>query len=152
MIIVLAIHQKLPFGFIGTIEGIYAKNINAIYYTDANLENATRTYNGSDGRPVFAGLGGSGAGFDAFSTGTVSNFAGLTINDNVTRAAVLQNTNQGYFYSTTFKLEYPIQRGLWGSIAYTKGEAKDLMSSGSIAASSFTGARSVNGNNDLKLS
>ena len=150
----IAIDQKLPFGFIGTIEGIYAKNINAIYYTDANLENATRTYNGPDGRPIFGGTSNSNAttGYDLGSAGNVVNFAGLTINDNVTRAAVLQNTNLGYFYSTTFKLEYPIQRGLWGSIAYTKGEAKDLMSSGSIAASSFTGARSVNGNNDLRLS
>jgi hypothetical protein len=36
---------------------------------------------------------------------------GTRINNNVTNAIVLTNTNKGYFYSTTFKLEYPYRKG-----------------------------------------
>lgn len=134
----VAIDQKLPFGFIGTLEGIFSKNINAINYYNANLATSVGTLNGSvsgDNRPLYAG-----------------NDNGIRINNNVSNAIVLSNTNQGYFHSTTVKLEYPYKNGLWGSVAYTRSEAFDLMSAGSIAAGSWTGARSVNGNNDLPLS
>jgi hypothetical protein len=54
----------------------------------------------------------------------------------------LTNTNQGYFYSTTVKLEYPTKK-IVGSIAYTHSNAYDLLSAGSIASGSWTGARSI---------
>lgn len=131
----IAVDQKLPFDFVGTIEGLFSKNINAINYYNANLEAPVGTFSGPDNRPLYA-----------------RNDNGNRINDNVSNAIVLTNTNEGYFYSTTFKLEYPYKKGLWGSIAYTHSAATDLMSAGSIAAGSWTGARSVNGNNDLVLS
>lgn len=131
----IAIDQKLPFGFIGTIEGIFSKNINEVGYYNANLANPIGTIAGPDNRPLYAG-----------------NDNGTRINNNVSNAIVLTNTNQGYFYSTTFKLEYPYRNGLWGSFAYTHSAAYDLLSAGSVASGSWTGARSVNGNNDLNLS
>ena len=134
----IAVDQKLPFGFIGTLEGIFSKNINEVFYYNANQANPVGYINGSisgDNRPFYGG---------------VDNAA--RINNNVANGVVLSNTNKGYFYSTTIKLEYPYQKGLWGSIAYTRSDAYDLMSAGSIAAGSFTGARSVNGNNNLPLS
>ena len=130
-----AIDKKLPFGLVATVEGIYSKNINAITYNNANLEKPVGKFAGPDNRPMYARTD-----------------AGNRINDNVSSAVVLQNTNEGYFYSTTFKLEYPYSNGFWGSVAYTRSKATDLMSAGSIAAGSWTGARSVNGNNDLMLS
>ncbi len=131
----IAVDKKLPFGLVGTIEGIFSKNINAINYYNANLEKPVGTFAGPDNRPRYA-----------------RSDAGNRINDNVSSAVVLENTNEGYFYSTTFKLEYPYSNGFWGSLAYTRSRATDLMSAGSIAAGSWTGARSVNGNNDLMLS
>ncbi len=140
----VALDQKLPFGFVGTIEGIFSKNINEVFYFNANqadpvgfindLNPATGVRSG-DTRPFY---------------GNTDNAS--RINNNVSNGIVLDNTNKGYFYSTTFKLEYPYQKGLWGSIAYTRSDAYDLMSAGSIASGSFTGARSVNGNNNLPLS
>jgi hypothetical protein len=50
------------------------------------------------------------------------------------------------------KLEYPYQKGVFGSFAWTTSTAQDYLSAGSIASGSWTGARSVNGNNDLSLS
>lgn len=134
----IAVDQKLPLGFIGTIEGIFSKNINEVFYYNANQANAVGTLNGSvsgDNRPYFSG----------------TQF-GNRINNNVINGIVLANSNQGYFYSTTFKLEYPYKKGLWGSIAYTHSRAEDLNSPGSTASGSWTGARSVYGNNNLALS
>jgi hypothetical protein len=131
----IAVDQKLPFGFIGTIEGIYSKNINEVFYYNANFADPVGTIAGPDNRPLYAG-----------------NDNGVRVNNNVSNGIVLSNSNQGYFYSTTVKLEYPYKKGLWGSIAYTHSGAYDLMSAGSIAAGSWTGARSVNGNNNLDLS
>jgi hypothetical protein len=131
----IAVDQKLPFGFVGTLEGLFSKNINAMYYYNANLDKPVGTFSGPDARPRFAG-----------------NDNGVRINDNVSNAIVLANTNDGYFYSTTFKLEYPYKKGLWGSLAYTHSAATDLMSAGSIASGSWTNAKSVNGNNDLSVS
>lgn len=131
----IAVDQKLPLGFVGTIEGIFQSNINAIHYYNANFETPVGNFSGPDTRPRYA-----------------RNDNGVRINDNVSSAVVLTNTNKGYFYSTTFKLEYPYKKGLWGSAAYTHSSANDLLSAGSIASGSWTGARSVNGNNDLPLS
>ena len=134
----VAVDQKLPFGFVGTIEGIFSKNINESYYYNANLAAPVGTLNGSisgDTRPFYSGTDN-----------------GVRLNNNVSNAIVLDNTSKGYFYSTTIKLEYPYKKGLWGSLAYTRSDAYDIISAGSIAASSWTGARSVNGNNNLPLS
>lgn len=131
----IAADQKFLGGmFVGTIEGIFSKNYNAINYYNANAKNPTGNLVGTDNRPKFVGG------------------AGNNINTNVSNAIVLNNTDEGYFYSTTFKLEYPFRNGLWGSVAYTRSNSYDLMSAGSVAASSWTGARSVRGNNELPLS
>ncbi|MEO8235463.1 MAG: carboxypeptidase regulatory-like domain-containing protein [Flavobacterium sp.] len=134
----IALDQKLPFGFVGTIEGIFSKNINEVFYYNANLAAPVGTINGSasgDYRPLYAGTDN-----------------GLRINNNVINGIVLSNTNQGYFYSTTFKLDYPYKNGLWGSVSYTHSKAEDLMSAGSTAAATFSSIRSVNGNNNASLS
>ncbi|HEX8576177.1 MAG TPA: carboxypeptidase regulatory-like domain-containing protein, partial [Flavobacterium sp.] len=133
----IAVDQRLPFGFVGTIETIFSKNINEVFYYNANLADAVGTLNGTvsgDNRLLYGG----------------SDF-GVRVNNNVSSAVVLSNSNKGYFYSTTFKLELPYRKGLWGSFAYTRSDAYDLLNAGSIAAGSWTGARSVNGNNDLSL-
>nr|WP_315141413.1 carboxypeptidase regulatory-like domain-containing protein [uncultured Flavobacterium sp.] len=131
----IAVDQKLPFGFIGTLEGIFQRNINAIDYYNANLDEAVGTFSGPDARPRYARTD-----------------AGVRVNDNVSNGIVLTNTDKGYFYSSTIKLEYPYKKGLWGSFSYTYSSAYDFLSAGSIASGSWTGARSVNGNNDLDLS
>ncbi len=130
----IAVDQKLPYGFVGTAEFIYSSNTNAINYFNANLDAPVGTFAGTDGRPRYA-----------------RNDSGVRINDNVSNAIVLENTNKGFYSSATFKLDYPYKNGIWGSLAYTTSTARDLMSAGSIASGSWTGARSVNGNNDLPL-
>jgi len=131
----IAVDQKLPFGFIGTAEFITNKNLNAVHYYNANLGVPTGVFAGVDQRAKYAGTD-----------------AGVRVNGNVSNAIVLANSNDTYFNSLTLKLEYPYQKGLFGSFAWTVSDAQDYMSAGSIASGSWTGARSVNGNNDLSLS
>jgi hypothetical protein len=131
----IAIDQKLPYGLIGTIEGIYNSNINAVHYYNANLDVPTGNFAGVDTRSQFAGTD-----------------AGVRVNDNVSNGIVLTSKNSTYFNSLTFKLELPYNKGLFGSFAWTTSNAKDFMSAGSIASGSWTSARSINGNNDLTLS
>lgn len=130
----LAIDQKLPIGLILSGELIVNKNINAVRYFDANLKNSASNFTGPDTRPRFAGSSSANR-----------------INSNVSRAAVMTTTNEGSYLGATFKLEYPVQKGFYGMVAYTYSRAKDIMSAGSIASGSWTGARSVNGNNRLDL-
>jgi hypothetical protein len=132
----LAIDQKLPFGFVGTLEYIYNKNVNAVKYFDANLAPSTGAqFAGPDNRLRFPGsLGNS-----------------TKINANIARAAVMTTTDQGYYSGATIKLEYPNRKGLFGMAAFTISQAADLMSAGSIASGSYTGVRTVNGNNTLSL-
>jgi hypothetical protein len=131
----VAIDQKLPLGFVATLELMYNRNVNAVKYFDANLEDPIGNFAGPDQRPRYA-----------------ANDAGVRINDNVSRAAVMTTTNVGDYKAATIKLEYPSQKGIYGMVAHTFSKATDLMSAGSIAAGSWTGARSVRGNNDLDLS
>jgi hypothetical protein len=132
----LAVDQKLPFfGLVASAEYLYNKTINAVHYYEANLQNPVGTLGGVDNRPRFGG-----------SDATVR------INNNVSRAAVLTNQDGAFHESLTLKLEKPVQKGFWGSIAWTTANSKDFMSAGSIASGSWQGARSVNGNNDLSLS
>jgi hypothetical protein len=132
----LAVDQRLPFfGLIGSVEYLYNKTLNAVHYYEANLQNPVGTLGGVDNRPRFGGTD-----------------ATVRVNNNVSRAAVLTNRNGAFHESLTLKLEKPIQKGLWGSIAWTTANSKDFMSAGSIASGSWQGARSVNGNNDLGLS
>jgi hypothetical protein len=74
---------------------------------------------------------------------------GVRINDNVSNAIVLTNTDKGYFYSSTVKLEYPYKKGLWGLFILIQVL---MIYCRFYCFGSWTGARSVNGNNDLPLS
>jgi hypothetical protein len=132
----LAVDQKLPFfGLVASAEYLYNKTLNAVHYYEANLKAPVGTLGGVDNRPRFGG-----------SDATVR------VNNNVSRAAVLTNRDGAYHESLTLKLEKPVQKGFWGSIAWTTANSKDYMSAGSIASGSWQSALSVNGNNDLGLS
>lgn len=137
----LAVDFSLPLGFVGSLEGIFNKNLNNVYYVNANLEPSKANYDGADDRPTYAGLG---------LTGTASNNA-LRINDKITDAIVLTNTNKGSNYSLTAKLERQFKKGFYTMLAYNFSESKDLMTAGSIAFSSWRDNPSRFGNNLQEL-
>ncbi|MDX1905557.1 MAG: carboxypeptidase regulatory-like domain-containing protein [Bacteroidia bacterium] len=140
----IAVDKKLPGNLVATVEGIFTKNVNNVNYINANLEPSTAAYAGADTRPYFPALG---------LSGSAANNANR-INDFITDAIVLQNTSKGYTYSLTAKLERQFTKGLYLMAAYNFSEAKDLITAGSIAFSSWRDNRTVNGNNlpDLAFS
>jgi hypothetical protein len=131
----IAVDQKLPYGFVGTVELLYNKYLNAVNYYNANLDAPVGNFTGPDKRALYSRTD-----------------AGVRVNDNVSMAAVLNNSSEPYYKSLTLKLEYPYQKGLWGSIAWTTSSAKDYMSAGSIASGTWQSIKSVNGNNSPLLS
>jgi len=113
----VAIDQRLPFGLIGTAEFIYGRDVNGIYYINANLADPNARFSGVDDRPRW----------------TTSN----RIHGNVDNAVVLKNQNIGRNWNIAGSLERPFGDGYFGKVAYSYGEAKNTIDPGSIAFGSW---------------
>jgi hypothetical protein len=112
----LAIDQELPFGFVGTLEGIYSNMLNDITYSNINLEQVgTSAY----GRPIYG---------DINFNPQFGNASGTPqrIDPNFTNALLLGNTNEGYNYSITGELERQFSNGLFTKFAYTYNRATNV--------------------------
>ena len=121
----IAVDQQLPFGFTGTAEFIYGREINGQYYINANQSAPNTAFNGPDNRARW----------------TVSN----RINANVQDAAVIKNENTGYNWSIAASIERPILQGIYGKLGYNYAVAKNTVDPGSIAFGSWS-ANQVPGN------
>jgi hypothetical protein len=113
----IAVDQRLPFGLIGTGEFMYSRDVNGVYYINANLAPANTQFAGADNRPRWT--------------------TGNRINSNVTSAVVLKNQNEGYSWNGAFSLERPFADGAFVKAAYSYGEAKNTVNPGSIAFGSW---------------
>lgn len=142
----LGLDFKLPLGMVGTIDGIFSKNLNQVYYINSNLVPSSSSYAGNDNRPVYAGIGANGQ----LLTGATLNNA-IRINPKITDAILLTNTNKGYTYSLTAQLQKQFTKNFFFTGAYNFAVAKDLMTAGSIAFSSWRDNPSLLGNNLQQL-
>ena len=130
----LAIDYNLPFSFPFSItaEGIFNKNVNAVYIQDLNMKpvEGYARLNGADKRPIFP--------------------ADYTYTK--TSAFLLQNTSRGYGFIGSFQINTTPVDGLNISAAYTHTVSKELTGMpGSDASSAFTYIPSVNGPNNPVL-
>ena len=119
----IAVDQKLPFGMVGTLEFLYGREVNGIYYLNANQTQPNGAFTGPDNRPRWIPV-----------TGT--NVA--RINQNVQNAVVMKNQDKGFSYSISASLERPLADGLYGKIAYNYGVSKNTVDPGSIAFGSWS--------------
>lgn len=133
----LAADAKLPGGIIGTFEAIYSKNVNAVYYINANMKSSVGTYSGVDNRPYYGNLVAVAANKNDTNK----------INKSINDATVLKSNNMGSSMSITAKFEKTFKEGLYLMAAYNFAMAKDLTSASSIAFSSWANNLTVNGNN-----
>jgi outer membrane receptor protein involved in Fe transport len=136
----IAIDRELPFfGLIGTAEFLYSRDVNGIYYINANLPAAQTSFNGVDNRQRW---------FVAnLPAGQVAN----RINQNVANATVLKNQNEGYSWNFSAAVEKPFSGGFFGKVAYSYGDARNTVDPGSIAAGSWTGNAQSNDPNNPGL-
>ena len=119
----LAIDQKLPLGITATLEGIYSKDINAVYHQNINL-------------PVFgAPLAGPDRRIRYNSSRIYSGAGGATSsNPNITDAILMTNSSKGYTYNLTMQLQRNV-KNLYTMLAYSYGDSRSVNDGGSIAQS-----------------
>ncbi len=129
----IGMDYQLPAGFVASLEGIYTRTVNNVAYINANMPAPIGTLAGLDGdnRNIYASD---------------------RINAGVTDNTVLINTDKGYTFSITPKIEKQFKNNWAAMLAYNYAVAKDVMSAGSIANSSWTGYSTVQGNNYPGLS
>lgn len=145
----IAVDQKVYKDIVATAEFMYTQSISNINYYNANLQPATSKFAGSgDTRAKFAGFGLSGAA----QTNALRINNGLNGTPNLSDATVMESRPLGGSITGTFKVEKPAKAtGLGWMVAYNYTRARDFMTPGSIAASSWTGIRAVNGNNAAEM-
>lgn len=120
----LALDMKLPGGINATVEAMYSKTINNVLYKDVNLDYNSQTVvnpeynNGADKRIAF---------------GPDNN--ARRINDNITNAIFITNSNDGYAYNLTASLNKSWS-WLYLQAAYNYNMAKDINSGTSSTAMS----------------
>ncbi|MBK9566647.1 MAG: TonB-dependent receptor [Saprospiraceae bacterium] len=135
----LAADINLPSNTVLTLEGIYSKDLNALYQYNANQKGPIGTMNaanGADKRPLYGNTN-----------------ALRRVNVGMSEAMVLTNTNEGYSYALTASLSKEFGKSFSGFVAYTRTVAKDLSGNpGSQAASAWSNNAAVNGQNRLDLS
>lgn len=129
----LAVDKRFGNGLTATIEGMYTKDINAVRMFNANLPapNATITEGGTT-RPRITGT-------NRLRSATSS-------------AIVLTNSQKGYSSFITAQLSKSFSQGLYGSLAYTYTESKEISANpGSTAASVWNNNPNVGTSNSEEL-
>lgn len=112
-----AVDQRLPFGLIGTGELLYSRDVNGIYYINANLPQPNSAFTGADDRPRWT--------------------SGSRIHSHVSNAIVLKNQDEGFSWNLSGSLERPFANGFYAKAGYSYGEAKNTIDPGSIASGSW---------------
>jgi hypothetical protein len=130
----LAIDQRFPGGVVGTIEGSYTKDINAIYHENLVLSDSYTTIPGVEGQIRYTSKNTT----PAASAATAANPA-------ITGLYYMTNTNQGYSYFVTGQLQKSFTNGLYFNVAYTHSGSKDVNDGGSTASTIWS-SRYVAGN------
>lgn len=135
----LAVDRKLPGGVNVTVEAIFSKTINNIYYQNVNLKEPTgivdQAYNN---------------GFDkriAYGTTTATR----NINPTFTRVILISNTNSGYAFNAGFTIN-KTWKHFFAQAAYNYNSAADINSgASSTALSNWEFVPVVGNSNDQQL-
>jgi len=111
----LAVDRRLPWGVTGTAEYIYSKDVNGVYYINANLPAAQSQFTGADTR---------------------NRYTSNRIYSNISTNIVLKNQNVGDSWNLAFTGNKNFKGG-FVKAAYSYGEAKNTVDAGSIAFGSW---------------
>ncbi len=136
----LAVDKKLPGDWIVTVEGSYTKDVNAVYYSNINLNQSVANsivLNQKDGRVRYAATAGSNRAIYSGAGGATA------ANPNISTAILMKNSNKGYSYTGTFRVQKTF-KDLFASVAYTYAKSKNTAEGGSTAGGLWSG-RAVTG-------
>jgi hypothetical protein len=116
----LAVDRRLPGGITSTTEYIYNRDINGIYYINANLPAPQTAFTGVDARP-------------RYTANRIYNAAPNVI----TSTIVMKNESVGRSWNISETLSKTLYHGLTLRGAYSYGDAKNTIDPGSTAFSSW---------------
>lgn len=125
----IAIDQKFGKGWVASLEGIFSKTINNVFYEKVSQLKSVDNLDGTpDTRPIFDRFGSVDPAYTAIYLGS--------------------NTSDGYTYSITAQIQKNFDFGLSAFVAYTYGDAYAVFEGTSSQNSSqWRGSYSVNGRN-----
>jgi outer membrane receptor protein involved in Fe transport len=118
----LGADQRLPGGFVGTIDLLYSHNVNQLYVADANLIQGPLN---SEGRFTYGTLSTSGTG--AF-VATPNRIAPASGPEAIGNAILHSNSSVGRTYSGTIQVQKSFSTGFEFSAGYTYSNSKDPIS------------------------
>jgi outer membrane receptor protein involved in Fe transport len=126
----LAIDKELFWGLIASVEGIYSRTLNDIYYRNLNLGDRQDTTPFGRSLPGGRGVYGTYNGRNTTPRTQVGSFTGGPFNNIIE----LGNTSEGYTYSITAQLKKQFEDGWFASVAYTNSASYDQNSGTSSQA------------------
>ena len=129
----VAVDRRLPMNIVSTTEYLYAKDVNGIYYINANLPAAQSTFNGVDTRARWVGAACAATGQTGGCVNRINNDPG----NQVTVNYVLKNGNEGNAWTFSQMLSKTSTFGLTLRGAYSYGVSKTLVDPESTAATSY---------------
>jgi Carboxypeptidase regulatory-like domain len=145
----LAIDKKFKGDWVVTVEGTHTRDINAVYYSNINLnENITQATVMNGGAASNATVGADQR--VRYATAPGSNRAvfygagGASVtNPNLTTAILMKNTTKGYSYTLTGRVQ-KTYKDFFFSVAYTYAQSQNTAEAGSTAGGLWSG-RAVKG-------
>ena len=133
----LAIDKRLDGGWVVGAEYNYTQDINAVYYSNINLNESNGiVLGGVDNRTRYL----TTANTNKYYSGTPT--ASLT-NPNIGNAILMSNDSKGYTYTLTAKIQRTTENFAYG-VAYTHSVSKNTAEGGSTASSLWSAAPVAN--------
>jgi hypothetical protein len=129
----VAVDRRLPGGITSTTEYLYAKDVNGMYYINANLPAAQSAFAGVDARPRWVGTPCVSAGNAGGCATRINSEPGNVVGVNY----VLKNGNEGTTWNIAQSLSKNTKFGLMVRSAYSYGVSHSLSDPESTAATSF---------------
>ena len=130
----IAVDRRLPWNITGTAEVLYNRDVNGIYYINANLPAAQTALVGADSRMRWT-----------------NNRINNTTGNQVTNATVMKNQNVGRSWNTVLSARKNMSFGMVAT-GYNYGESKNTVDPGSIAFGSWSSNAHSNDPNNPGLS
>ena len=117
----LAVDQRLPGGITSTTEFLYNKDVNGVYYINANLPAAQTAFTGVDARP-------------RWTANRINNTSPI-----ITAAYVMKNQGIGRSWNVSEMLSKTLYHGLTLKGAYSYGVTRNTIDPGSNASGTWLG-------------
>ena len=128
----IAVDRRLPGGLVLTEEFIYNKDVDGIYYIQANLPAPQSAFTGVDPRPRWVGTSCSAPTPGPCVT-RINNAAG----NQVSGAFVVKNESVGRSWNLSTSVSKSLFHGFTAKGGYSYGEARNTIDPGSTASSSW---------------